>query len=89
MRPQVGEHCVKVTKEENDHYMAPLHLCGNGHWIVNVFNCKETLDCKKKTSTSPNSRERLLIMKKGWCTTERENERERGREDAVFYEKEG
>ena len=43
----------------------------------------KTLDCKKKPSTSPNSRERQLIMKTGWGTTER------GREDAVFYEKEG
>ena len=63
------------------------------HLIVNVFNCKKTLDCKKKTSTSPNSRERPLIIKTGWSTTEREREREKeregGREDAVFYEKEG
>ena len=62
--------------------MAPPHVCGNGHWmgsldtIVNVFkNCKKTLDCKKKTSTSPNSRERSLIMKTGWGT-EREGKRE-------------
>ena len=54
-----------------------------------MFNCKKTLDCKKKTSTSPNSRERLLIMKTGWGTTEskRAKERERGREDAVFMKK--
>ena len=35
-----------------------------------------TLDCKKKTSTSPNSRERPLIRKTGWGTTDK------------FYEKE-
>ena len=46
-----------------------------------------TLDCKKKTSTSPNSRERPLIRKTGWGTYHRK--RERGREDAVFYEKGG
>ena len=53
------------------------------------------LDCKKKTSTCPNCRERPLIRKTGWGTTEREREtdgqkeRERGREDAVLYEKGG
>ena len=31
-----------------------------------------TLDCKKKTSTSPNRSERPLIRKTGWGTTERE-----------------
>ena len=30
------------------------------------------LDCKKKTSTSPKRRERQLIRKTGWGTTERE-----------------
>ena len=34
------------------------------------------MDCKKKTSTSPNRRERPLIRKTGWGTTERERERE-------------
>ena len=54
---------------------------------------EKTLDCKKKTSTSPNRRERPLIRKTGWGTTERETdgqqERERGKEDAVLYEKGG
>ena len=54
-----------------------------------------------KTSTSPNCRERQLIMITGWGTPERETEtdrqtdrqtdgqkgRERGREDAVLYGK--
>ena len=31
-----------------------------------------TLDCKKKTSTSPNRRERPLIRKTGWGTTEKD-----------------
>ena len=55
---------------------------------------EKTLDCKKKkTSTSPNRRERPLIRKTGWGTTERETdgqkERETGMEDAVLYEKGG
>ena len=57
------------------------------------------LDCKKKTSTSSNRRERPLIRKTGWGITERERERERhmdrkrenegegGMEDAVLCEK--
>ena len=52
-----------------------------------MSSCKELWDCKKKTPTSPSRRERPLIMKMGWGTTERETER--GREDAVLYEKEG
>ena len=56
---------------------------------------QRTLDCKKKASTSPNRRERPLIRKTGWGTTESrkrerhngQKEREKG-EDAVFYEKE-
>ena len=40
-----------------------------------------TLDCKKKTSTSPTRQEeRPLIKKMGWGTAERERERERERE---------
>ena len=39
---------------------------------------------QKKPSTSPNSRERPLIRKTGWGTTERKREGE----CAVFYEKE-
>ena len=53
--------------------------------------------CKKKTSTSPNRKERPLIRKTGWGTTERKRERDRWtgrerekrREDAVLYEKGG
>ena len=48
---------------------------------------------QEETSTSPNRRERPLIRKTGWGTTERETdgqkERERGREDGVLYEKGG
>ena len=52
------------------------------------------MDSKKKTSTSPNRRERQLIMKTGRGTTERERDtdgqkkRERGMEDAVHMKKE-
>ena len=52
------------------------------------------MDCKKKTSTSPNRREIPLIGETGWSTTKRkreaygQKEREIGREDAVLYEKE-
>ena len=35
------------------------------------FYLKSTLDCKKKTSTSPNRRERSLISQTGWGITER------------------
>ena len=58
-----------------------------------------TVDCKKKTSTSPNRRERPLVRKTGWVTTERETTdgqkegdiggMQRGSEDAVLYEKGG
>ena len=34
----------------------------------------KNFDCKKKTSTSPNRRERPLIRKTGWGTTERERD---------------
>ena len=36
---------------------------------------KNPLDCKNRTSTSPNSRERPLTMNTVWGTTERERER--------------
>ena len=36
---------------------------------------QRTLDCKKKTPTSPNRSERLLIRKTGWGTIEREGDR--------------
>ena len=54
--------------------------------MVNTcVSLQRTLDCKKKPSTSPTRRERPLIKKTGWSTTERETdghkERERGRED--------
>ena len=38
---------------------------------------ERTLDCKKKTSTSPTRRERPLIRKTGWRTPERERETDR------------
>ena len=71
--------------------LAALHYCiivemvtGCVHWIVDVSNSKQrmqrTLDCKKKTSTSPNRRERPLIRKTGWGTTERERQMDRKRE---------
>ena len=44
---------------------------------------------QEKTSTSPTSRERPLIRKTGWGTTEREKDRGRRREDVVFNEKVG
>ena len=51
------------------------------------------MDCKKNTSTYPNRRERPLIGKTGWGTTERETdgqkEREKAREVAVLYENGG
>ena len=60
------------------HFIGVEMVTGWVHWIVNVFNCKKNpLDCKKKTSTSPNSRERPLIRKTGWGTTERERESKR------------
>ena len=53
-----------------------------------------TLDCKKKTSTSPNRREKPPVRKTGKRREtegqkEREREREGGMEDAVLYEKAG
>ena len=41
-----------------------------------MSKCKELVDCKKKTPTSPNRRERPVIRKMGWGTTEREEKRE-------------
>ena len=41
------------------------------HLILNVCNCKKTVDCKKETSTSADSREIPLIRKTGWGTAER------------------
>ena len=52
-----------------------------GYWMC----LKITLDCKKKTSTSSNRRERPLIRKTGRGTTERERERHEDRK----REKEG
>ena len=64
------------------------------HWIVNVSKVLQiTLDCKKKTSTSLNRRERPVI-RTGSGTTERERQMDRtrdkegGRMCTVFYEKE-
>ena len=37
-----------------------------------------TLDCKKKTSTSPNRRERPLIRKTGWVSQKERRDRETG-----------
>ena len=49
--------------------MAPLHRCGNGHWMGSLdserLSRERTLNCKKKTLASPNSRERPLIRKTG------------------------
>ena len=59
------------------HYCISVEIViGWIHWIVNVSNSKlqRTLDCKKKTSTSPNRMERPLIRKTGWGTTERERD---------------
>ena len=52
------------------------------------LTAKKPLDYKKKTSISPNSREIPLIRKTGWGGAP-QKERERRREDAVFYEKGG
>ena len=86
------QDCLSAAMITRWHHCIGVEMVtGQVHWIVNVFNCKKTLDCKKKTPTSPNSRERPLIWKTGWGTTEREREKEteRGRDDAVFYEKRG
>ena len=56
------------------HYCISVEMVtGCAHWIVNVSI--RTLDCKKKTSTYPSRRERPLIRKTGWDTTEREESR--------------
>ena len=78
--------------------MALLHQSGNGQWMGPLDRqCDQrqiTLDCKKTISASPNRRERPLLSKTGWGTTERkretygQKEREIGREEAVLYEKE-
>ena len=76
--------------------MALLQQCENGHWIVNVSNGNELWIERRKHQYYPNHKEWPLIRQTGWGTTtgerEREtygqNEREQGREDAVFYEKE-
>ena len=68
--------------------MALLHQCGNGQWMGSLdsecvyYKRQRTLDCKKKTSTSPNRGERPLIRKMGWPRVpqkERERETEEGR----------
>ena len=102
--------------------MSLLHQCGNGHWMGSLDSeciyLQRTLDCKKKTSTSPKSRERFRKTgfffshlfrrflgsrvdvphgvpqnRTGYHKKRRETdgqkERERGREDAVLYEKGG
>ena len=67
--------------------MALLHKCGNSQ-------LQRTLDCRKKISTSPNRRERPLIRKTGWDTTEREREtygqkeREKGGRMQCYMKKE-
>ena len=55
------------------------------------LTAEKTLDCKKKTSTSPNRRERSLIRKTGWGTTEREErqvDRKREKGMQCFMKKE-
>ena len=51
----------------------------------------KNFDCKKKTSTSSNRRERPLIRKTGWGTTEREREtygqKEREKGGVQYYMK--
>ena len=69
----------------NDHQMALLcRNCHSGwvHWIVDVSNGNELwIAWKKKTSTSPNRRERPLILRKwdGVPQTERHMARKRER----------
>ena len=65
--------------------MAVLHQCVNDLWMVNV---QRTLNCKKKTSTSPTRREKPLIKKKG-LGYHRKRERGRERETDGKKEREG
>ena len=79
------QYCLHAAMITRWHYCISVEnkFTGCVHWIVNVSNCKKTLDCTKKTSTSPNRRERTLIRKTGCGTTEREErqmDRKRERE---------
>ena len=83
------QYCLGVAMITRWHYCIGVEMVtGCVNWIVNVSNVKKTLDWNKKTSTSTNRRERQLIRKTGSGTTERDRWTERGREDAVLYEKE-
>ena len=61
--------------------------------IVIVSKLQRTLDCKKKTSTSSTRRDKPLIRKMGWSTTEREerqmdrNKEKEGGRMQCFFEK--
>ena len=74
----------RYSKYGNDHQMALLHQCGILMVSSPDSECvqrQRTLDCKKKTSTTPNRRERPLIRKTGRGATERETDgqKEKGR----------
>ena len=67
-----------------------------GHWIVNVSKRQRTLDCKKKHQHLQTAgkdhklgkRDGVGLLQKG-RETAGQKERERGREDALLYEKGG
>ena len=94
-----------LSRCSNDHQMALLSQCTNYHYTTaSVWKWSlegsldsecvyllRTFDCKKKTSTSPNRRERLLFRKTRWGTTEREShtdEQKEGGRMQCFMKKE-
>ncbi len=51
------QYYLSVAMITRWHYSINVEIViGWIHWIVNVSNCKKTLDCEKKTPTSPNRR---------------------------------
>ena len=79
------QYCLRAEMITRWHYCISVKMVtGCVHWIVNVLTAKYFGFCRKKTSTSPNRRDRSLIRKTGGGTIERE-ERQRDRKS----EKEG
>ena len=91
-------NAVLITRWQ-DCLSALPHHCENGHWMGSLDSeCvlgQRTLDCKKKTFINISKPQgKTTNYENGmWCGRKREigvqKERERGREDAVLYEKGG
>ena len=72
------QHCLSAAMITRWNYCISVEMVtGWVHWIGNVSKVlQRTMDCKKKTSTSPNLRVRPLIRKTGWGTGHRRKERD-------------